>query len=282
MGRVYSKPVGLVQASAALRYAFLGVDHYDYDMICSFHSLVASLLSREEAPILHWVVDQLQQEGGRGKDAENGGFECWNPKRCVLSVYNNSEPQLHDSASMLWATNRGRSRAPRWFIDFTPEVWARRARLREVCSERGFLSPHVQLGARSETFYHVSNVESRLIRGMLRRIRERRGIFSHYMVHDGVYIDSSIEESIIKDTFNLEATTLRLDRVRIARKPWDDAKTEYHRLLSGHGYSYDANIPIPPLDRTSQAEPVHTPLIVPVTTDHQRPEESRGVLPKNR
>ena len=242
MVRVYNKPVGLVQASAPLRDALLGIYHYDYDMICSFHSLVASLLSREEAPILHWLVDQLRDQGGKGKDVVCGDMKCWSPKRCVLSVYNDPEPQRHDSATMLWATSRGHMRTPRWFVDFPLEIPACRSRLKEICNQRGYFSTEFQTAASNEMFYYASNVESRLMRGTLRGLRDVRGVLSHYLVHDGVYIENTIDEGVVQEAFNREAATLQLDRVRIARKPWDDAKTEHHRFFSSHGYSYESYI----------------------------------------
>ena len=177
MGRVYSRPIGLVPAPSPLRYAILGDEHVEYDMACSFHSLVASILSRHEAPTLHWMVGHLLFGGEHGKATVYGGFECWDPKRCVLSVYNHPEPQLPGSPSLRWASNNGTVSPPQWFIEFTHEIRAVRSRIREICHQSGFSSNEVLASPRNEIFHYISNIEARLMRGTLRRLRNFRGIF---------------------------------------------------------------------------------------------------------
>ena len=63
-----------MQASSPLRYAILGGDHIEYDMACSFHSLVASILTTREAPTLHWMVGHLLSGGNMVKPSCMGAF----------------------------------------------------------------------------------------------------------------------------------------------------------------------------------------------------------------
>ena len=120
------------------------------------------------------MVDQLQHGGERGKEVVYGGFRCGDPKRCVLSVYNHPEPQRPDSPPLRWASGHGRFSLPQWFIEFTHEVRAVRTRINELCSSLGYSSEEVLTSLANEIFHCISNIEARLMRGTLRRLRNFR------------------------------------------------------------------------------------------------------------
>ena len=273
-------PLGLVTAPSSLRYAILGDEHVEYDMACSFHSLVASILTSREAPTLHWIVNLLISGGERGKRTVYGGFQCVDPKRCVLSVYNYPEPQRPGSPSLRWASNNGAVSPPQWFIEFTHEIRAVRSRIKEVCYLLSYSSKEALTSPRNEFFHYISNIEARLMRGTLRRLRNSRGVFSHYLVHDGIFIDRAVDPGIIHDAFDNEARSLGLGLVRIVTKPWDKAKNEYHRLLRHYRYSHDMSIPIPQPHRrdlgTGELSSVKT-----VCVGKRRPCDTRGKVPKS-
>ena len=136
------------------------------------------------------------------------------------------------------------------------------------------------MSPRNEMYHYISNIEARLMRGMLRRLRNPRGMFSHYLVHDGIFIDRTVDPGIIQDAFDNEARSLGLGCVRMVAKRWDRAKTEYHRLLKHHGYSHNSNIPIPKqssrITVTEELSAMKT-----VRLGRRRPCDTRGKVPKN-
>ena len=118
------------------------------------------------------------------------------------------------------------------------------------------------------------------MRGTLRRLRNFGSLFSHCLVHDGIFLDKAVDEGRVQYAFNNEAALLRLHRVRIVRKPLDDAKEEYHRLLARHAYSHEARIPIPPARLSGKAVREDAPATQTVCTGRRRPHDTRGKVPK--
>ena len=161
------------------------------------------------------------------------------------------------------ATGGGKYLAPRWFVEFAWEAMETRKRLIQALGAIGYMPGDGQVNAKSEVFHGISSVEARLVRGALRRLRHQRGVFSHYLVHDGVYIDCSIDEHLVVRTFHDEARHLGLNRVVVAKKSWDTPRRDYHRLLRKHRYTFDANIPIPRVDQGSSFKEQKCPDIAP-------------------
>ena len=118
------------------------------------------------------------------------------------------------------------------------------------------------------------------MRGTLRRLRNFRGIFSHYLVHDGIFVDHAVDGNIVREAFNDEAALLRLARVRIVPKPWGAAKDEYHRLLARYNYSHEVNIAVPVTRDGCTARSVGLSAMKSVSTGRRRPREMRGKVPK--
>ena len=118
------------------------------------------------------------------------------------------------------------------------------------------------------------------MRGTLRRLRNFRSIFSHYLVHDGIFVDRSVEPGIVYNAFNDEAKLLGLGLVRIVPKPWDKAKKEYHRLLMRHRYSHNASISIPQ-SQERDLRPCELSSVKTVCVGRRRPCDTRGKVPKS-
>ncbi len=235
-GRVQDRTPGMLSLPSAVRWAFFGNDHSEWDISLCHLSVFVSLLEPGEGDDLVAVWKELSTLEGRAR------IEAELPagKNTFMRVLNSHDANLPGSSFERWW--RMQSKRPSWFLHLVDIMVALRPRVLARLRSRGFTSQHDGVTVRNEVFFALSAVEATVIRSFLAFLREDFPIFSHGLVHDAVYIRNTVSAAAVEAAFQRAAHKHGFPCLTLSRKTWDKARAKATLLLQQSGYRHDARI----------------------------------------
>ncbi len=144
----------MLSLPSAIRWAFFGADHTEWDISLCHLAILVSVLEDGEGDALIWVWQELCTDSGRRRieEALPAG------KNTFLRVMNSLDPHLPGSGFDVWW--RSQSKRPQWFLPLVDLIVALRPRVLARLHARGFGVGHEGATRRNELFFALSSVEA--------------------------------------------------------------------------------------------------------------------------
>ena len=231
-GRAWERSPGLQGIPGRFRYALLGHDHNEYDMDLA-HPHIYLVFAGELTPCLRDIVTQMADpEEKRRLSAMIPGTHK------ILGTALGLKDPFHPMAHTKLALDAHGGPAPGWFLEILREIRTHgptiKRRIMTHIGIDGSLYEQVTMASL------LQDLESRVINlslDILRRKWDR--VFSHAIVHDALFIEKTVDEVNVSDSFQTAARTLGLVPLSISRKSWDTAKEKFQELLDSMQPPYD-------------------------------------------
>ena len=101
----------------------------------------------------------------------------------------------------------------------------------------------------------IYSIEADVMNRFLHLVRANRGVFSHALVHDALFIEKSLSPGEVQDAFLRAARNCGLRSLRISLKHWDTAREKFMAFLRDMTPAYN---PDQKLDWKGRAVGFHT------------------------
>jgi hypothetical protein len=88
-------------------------------------------------------------------------------------------------------------------------------------------------------------------------LRGRRPLFSHALVHDALFIDTSVQCHEVLSAFDRVIAVLGLTPMQVTEKSWTKDLRAAEANLASSGYTEDAPIPVESDDEYNEASTLH-------------------------
>ena len=221
---------GLILLPKPFRYSVIGMNHTQYDIRGAHLSFVTSIVTQEEAPTHHWLWSAIANDDDKARlygQLPDG-------KQSVLAALNNTHHR--DTARAYAYSLFSRGHVPGWFLEWVDEM----ARVYDIIIARletmGYDTAGCNTNDRNRLWHALAQVEAHLIRGTLHSLRNRLPPFSHGIVHDALFVESTIAEHVVCTEFRNFAIRSGFQHATIPVQTWDDSKTACQEILEWHNY----------------------------------------------
>ncbi len=164
--------------------------------------------------------------------------------------------EVVDAAAGNLCLERRRRAIAEWYTEYVKELHHVLPVAISRLQQKGYTGLAGQT-TRNLVYHHTAQVEAQVVRLVLMDLRGRRPLFSHALVHDALFIDTSVQCHEVLSAFDRVIAVLGLAPMQVTEKSWTKDLRAAEANLASSGYTEDAPLPVESDDAYNEASTLH-------------------------